>query len=235
MHVLALDTTTRDGSVAIVEDDRVIFEENGDPCRPHAERLPGDLVRALAAASLSPSDIDVFAVVSGPGSFTGVRTGIATIQGMALVHGRRVVAVSTLEAIAEAVSLVVKPGALIGTWMDARRHSVFSALWRLRDTARFSTHRFEEVESARVGDPEETLLRWARGPGAPVVVAGDGAVLYAGIIGSGSLVVAAPPLASVVGLMAVVRARENDTSDPAGVQPAYVRRPDVEAARDAGR
>lgn len=233
MRVLALDTTTRAGSVAIVEDDAVLFEERGEPGRPHAERLPGDLVRALDASHLSSSDIDVFAVVSGPGSFTGLRIGIATLQGMALVHQKRVVAVSTLAVLAEAGSLGLAPGALIGTWMDAHRQSVFSGLWRVSDRPPFAVNRFDEVEPAAVDDPVAALTRWQQSAGIPTVIAGDGAVLYAGVIGSLALVVAAPLLASLAGRMAVARARTGDTVDPAGVRPIYVRRPDAEVARDA--
>src|SRR5262245_2462620 len=128
MHVLALDTTTRAGSVAIVVDDRVLIEEMGDPSKSHAERLPEDVLRALAASGLSTAAIDVFAVASGPGSFTGLRIGIATIQGLALVHGKRVVPVSALRALAEIGAAQLAEGAIVGAWMDAYRRDVFSAL-----------------------------------------------------------------------------------------------------------
>ena len=98
MHVLALDTTTREGSVAIVADDCVLFEKSGDVSRSHAERLPEELTTALAVAGLATSNIDLFAVASGPGSFTGLRIGIATIQGLAVVHRKRVVPISALRS-----------------------------------------------------------------------------------------------------------------------------------------
>ena len=79
MRVLALDTTTPAGSVALVDEDRVVDERGGDPSRTHAQRLPGDLLRVLERRGLAMSDIDLFAVASGPGSFTGLRIGIATI------------------------------------------------------------------------------------------------------------------------------------------------------------
>src|SRR4051794_31362530 len=100
MRVLALDTTTRAGSVALVADDRVLFEAPGDAARSHAERLPVDLLRAVQSAGLTLGDVDVFAVASGPGSFTGLRIGIATMQGLAFVHGKRVAPVSVLLALA---------------------------------------------------------------------------------------------------------------------------------------
>src|SRR5437764_13514239 len=98
MKVLALDTTTRAGSAALVEDDRVVAERSGDGARTHALRLPGEIL-ALADEHAWPlSAIDLYAVASGPGSFTGLRIGIATIQGLAIVHRRRVVSVPVLDA-----------------------------------------------------------------------------------------------------------------------------------------
>ena len=100
MRVLALDTTERAGSVALVEDGRILLERQGDASRTHGERLPGE----LAALGAPFSSIDVFAVAIGPGSFTGLRIGIATMQGLALVNKRSVVGVSALEAHAQLAS-----------------------------------------------------------------------------------------------------------------------------------
>src|SRR5215470_12434494 len=104
MRVLALDTTTRAGSVALVDGDAVIDERGGDASRTHAERLPAEILSILAAHHRAIADVDLFAVASGPGSFTGLRIGIATIQGLAFVSGRRIVAVPALDAIAQLAS-----------------------------------------------------------------------------------------------------------------------------------
>jgi len=96
MRVLALDTTTRGGSLALVEDDRVLVERDGDAARPHAERLPADLMSLLDAAAAPMSSVDVYAVAAGPGSFTGLRIGMATMQGLAFVNRRPMVAVSAV-------------------------------------------------------------------------------------------------------------------------------------------
>ena len=83
MRVLALDTTTRAGSAALIEGDRIVDERSGDGSRTHALRMPGEIV-ALADASHWPlSSIDLYAVASGPGSFTGLRIGIAFAKGIA--------------------------------------------------------------------------------------------------------------------------------------------------------
>src|SRR5215831_7968433 len=105
MRVLALDTTGRAGSVAIVEDGRIVREHEGDASRTHGERLPGE----LEALGISFASVDVFAVASGPGSFTGLRVGIATMQGLALVTRRPVAGVSALEAHAQLASRMLAP------------------------------------------------------------------------------------------------------------------------------
>src|SRR6476659_2109290 len=117
MKVLALDPTTRAGSVALVEDDRIVDERGGDGARTHAERLPAEITAVAGANHLALADVDLYAVASGPGSFTGLRIGIATIQGLAFVHGRRVVALPALEALAQIASLDVAPGTLVTAWM----------------------------------------------------------------------------------------------------------------------
>jgi tRNA threonylcarbamoyladenosine biosynthesis protein TsaB len=73
MRVLALDTTSRAGSVALLEDDCVLAEHEGDASRPYAERLPADLVNLLALAAVPMTAVDLFAVAAGPGSFTSLR------------------------------------------------------------------------------------------------------------------------------------------------------------------
>jgi tRNA threonylcarbamoyladenosine biosynthesis protein TsaB len=234
MRVLALDTTTRAGSVAVVDDDAVLVERAGDPDRSFAERLPADALIALEASRLGLADIDVFAIAAGPGSFTGLRIGIATMQGFAFTRGRRVVAVSALAALAEAAGNQPS-GARIGVWMDAHRRDVFSALFRITDRPPYAADRLVELDPAAVGVPAATLARWEGAGLAPDVLIGDGAVLYAGSVAGRIPVIAPPPLAGIIARMAVARARAGESVDPAGVQPLYVRRPDAEVARDATR
>src|SRR3954470_7395271 len=180
MRVIALDTTTRSGSAALIDGDRIVDERAGDGARTHALRMPAEIVDLAAANGWALSDADLFAVASGPGSFTGLRIGIATIQGLALVHRRRVVAVPVLDALAHAVSRDLADGTVIGAWMDAHRGDVFAALYRVNGGAPFSRARLDEIEGATVGTPAATLSRWrARGETMPAVIVGDGAMLYA--------------------------------------------------------
>jgi tRNA threonylcarbamoyladenosine biosynthesis protein TsaB len=239
MHVLALDTTTRDGSVALVDQQGIVEECHGDAARSHAERLPGELIRLAGAHGLSLGEIDLFAVAAGPGSFTGLRIGIATIQGLALTTGRRIVAVSALEALAQGGGAA--PGTFVAAWMDARRQDVFTALYEITDAAECSRERLVEVEEPSVGKPAATLSRWSsRIREASVLFVGDGAMLYADSIetfsksgvASWKLLPETPLLAGAIGRMALSRAERGETIDPAAVHPLYVRRPDAEVERE---
>jgi tRNA threonylcarbamoyladenosine biosynthesis protein TsaB len=232
MRVLALDTTTRPGSVAVIEDGRVIVDAPGDATRSHAERLPGEITDALASAGLATADIDLFAVACGPGSFTGLRIGIATIQGLAFVHGTRVAAISALRALGEAAAAGRSEGTLVGAWMDAHRGDVFTALYRIEQPAAAEVARLVELEEPMVSAPEATLVRW-RGLGVPRAICGDGASKYGELLPSSIVVVEAPPLAGVIGRLALAAARDELTVAPAGIQPLYVRRPDAELAWEA--
>lgn len=231
MRILALDTSTRAGSVALVDEDRVVLERRGDPEPTHAERLPGDLLAVMKEGGVTMVDVDVFAIASGPGSFTGLRVGIATLQGLAFVARRPIAPVSALEALGQIAGHETRTGRLIGAWMDAHRGDVFSALYRVGDGAPFAASRLIEIEGPAVGSPAATLSRWRDAGFAVDIFVGDGAELYANVIARGR-VMTPPALAGAIGRIAVHRARGGQTVDPAGVQPLYVRRPDAEIDRD---
>jgi len=234
MKVIALDTTTRGGSVALVDDDRIVDERAGDAARSHAERLPSEITELAVAHRLALSDVDLYAVALGPGSFTGLRIGIATIQGLAFVHRRRVVGVSALEALADAQRRAETRGTIVAAWMDAHRRDVFTALYRVGDAGSSNGSALEEIEGPAVGDPQSTLDRWRRDRGlAPAVFVGDGAVLYGAEIRRtivDARLAPLPLLASTIGRLAIARA--SGAMDPAALRPLYVRRPDAEIARD---
>jgi tRNA threonylcarbamoyladenosine biosynthesis protein TsaB len=235
MRILSLDTTTRAGSVALVEDDRIIAQRRGDPSLTHAERLPRDILSLLEAHGTGPAGVDLFAVASGPGSFTGLRVGIATIQGFAFVQRRRVAAVSALEALAQLAGCDLAAGAAVGVWMDAQRRDVFSALYRLTSNRPFGPGRLVEIEGPAVGDPAATLGRWGRSVDSEIVFVGDGAEQYRNVLRSrqpDARIIDATPLAGAIGLMAVACSEAGGTVDPAEVRPLYVRRPDAVVDRE---
>ncbi len=242
MLVLALDTTTRQGSVALSRDGRILALDAGDAAIAHGARLPGDLAHLLDAQGVRVGDVDLFAVAAGPGSFTGLRIGIATMQGLALGNGKPLAGVSALDAIHDAVSsslsslsspLSPQPSALspisevsLAVWMDAGRGQVFSAIYKQSAVC----------EAAIVDKPATILARWASERTLPNVYAGDGALGYADAIRAAvpgaHLVEPVPPLAPSVAKLAEAHVREHGASPADAVRPIYIRRPDVELARD---
>jgi tRNA threonylcarbamoyl adenosine modification protein YeaZ len=133
--ILTLDTTTRAGSCALWRGGDIVDERVGNPEHTHAHRLPNDLAKLLASHRLRLKDVTLYAIASGPGSFTGLRVGIATMQALALVHDRLIVPISSLEALAYCAAREdptrARPGTYIGAWMEAYRGELFCALYRV--------------------------------------------------------------------------------------------------------
>jgi len=223
MMTLALDTSTRTGGFAVLRGDDVLAEVPGEAARSHAERLPGDLMTALDRAGLALAEVEVFAVAVGPGSFTGLRVGIATMQGLALAAQRPLVGVSTLDALTR---VAAAGNARVATWVDAWRGEVYAALY---DGTR-------EVEGVRVERPEAILTRLR---GTPTLFIGDGALMHRDLIQAamgpdGELArVLAPPLSGTIGRLARAEIVAGRRPGPAEIQPLYVRRPDVVLTREA--
>lgn len=234
MRVIALDTTTRSGSIALVEDDRIVDERAGDATRTHAQRLPAEIIALLEAHGTGVAGVDLYAVASGPGSFTGLRIGIATVQGLALVQGRPAAGISALEALAQAASVDRPPGTLIAALIDAHRREVFAAVYRVTADRPFTRARLVEVDGATAGDPAAMFARWRDRLDAAIdLCVGDGAILYAEAIAQAmpsSAVVAPPLIAGAIGRMAIER--HTEAVPPGGLRALYVRRPDVELERE---
>jgi tRNA threonylcarbamoyladenosine biosynthesis protein TsaB len=227
---LSLDTTTRAGSAALTRGDRTLALVVGDPARTHGERLPGDIAALLAAATCAVDDVGLYAVAAGPGSFTGLRVGIAAVQGLALATGRKVVPVSSLDALSACDAAAANGPELTAAWIDAQRGQIFGALYRGRGRL-----------SAPVALPPEQVLKlWiAERPTLatdPPLFVGDGAMRYRDVIRAtlpAATIVEPPPLAPVIGRLAAARLAE--AVAPHAIVPVYVRAPDAELARDRSR
>jgi tRNA threonylcarbamoyladenosine biosynthesis protein TsaB len=227
LHILALDTTTRAGSVALVLDDAVVAERSGDPTLTHGQRLPGDVKTVLDAAGITLDAVEGLAVAAGPGSFTGLRVGIATVQGLAVARHLTVVPVPTLEALARSLGRSASD-ALVAAWMDGQRGEVFAML---------CDHQGRELIPAIAASPARVLEAWHLEVDQPIVFIGDGAVRYRPVLerhlGRPVRIVAPPPLAGTIGRIAF--AEPHRAVAPHEIVPIYVRRPDAELARERRR
>ena len=166
----------------------------------------------------------------GRDPFTGMRIGIATMQGLALANRTSLVGISALDAIHEAVSsqpsVLSSPAVVeVAVWMDAQRGQVYSALYRNGVL----------VEPALADKPADILGRWAHQKIRPGVYAGDGALLYQSLIrdaDSEARIIEPPALAPSIAALAEAARRERGESTPDAIRPIYVRRSDAELVRD---
>ncbi|HIE93833.1 MAG TPA: tRNA (adenosine(37)-N6)-threonylcarbamoyltransferase complex dimerization subunit type 1 TsaB [Acidobacteria bacterium] len=257
MLILALDTTTADGSVAIARDGRLLDEHIGDPAVRQGQRLPGDIESLLARHGLTTGSVDRYAVALGPGSFTGLRVGIATIQALALVHGRPVVGLSVLDALVDVVAqrfAATDRGAdllgladlgdipdVIVPWVDAKRGEVFAAIYEPAQGERTTEVRpgttWRVVDGPVAVEPEPLLDRWGAALASRrTLFIGDGVsgtrTLLESRLGPGSRTVdRLPPLAGVMARMAGVSPWCEQASTPHALRPVYVRRHYADLAR----
>jgi tRNA threonylcarbamoyladenosine biosynthesis protein TsaB len=204
-RVLALDTTGESGSIALVEDGRLLEERPLSSPDGFAHILFGEIESLLAKHGLGLRDIDVFASASGPGSFTGVRVGLAAVKGLAEATGRKVIAISNLQALAW---YGTKP--LRATVIDARRGEIFGAVYSnaLEPVCPEVVIRLDAwLAALPAGDVEFITTRTVI-PGLPAATQAPGS------------------LAAAIGAIASLcfdRAR-----DPAEIDANYVRRSDAE-------
>lgn len=237
MVLVALDTTTRAGSCALVRDGVPVAVVSGAEDRPHAVRLPGDILDLLSAHHLALADVDGFAVASGPGSFTGLRIGIAAIQGLAFATGKPAVGVSTLDALARAAAPGVADDETIGVWMDAQRGEVFAARYRVATARDGVATAVAPVDEPVSMPPELVAAQWrADGLGTALFV-GDGALHYRTAVaaaggGRWRIIDPTPALAGTIGVMAAEALAGGGAFLPHAIAPVYVRRSDAELARD---
>jgi tRNA threonylcarbamoyladenosine biosynthesis protein TsaB len=224
MVVLALDTTTPAGSCALAVDGSVVREEASDVSLPPATRLPLDLMMLLEHSAVALGAVDVFAVATGPGSFTGLRIGISTMQGLAFAAGKPLIGVSGLDALARMADREAA-GRPIATWVDAWRGEVYAALYM----------NGVETSAPVVAKPEEILDKL---PNQPTLFIGDGARAHQEKVLQhlGRHALAENPAPLLAGTIAMIAGDITSTgayAPPHAVRPMYVRRTDAELARDA--
>lgn len=233
MVVLALETVSRAGSVALWHDGACAALE-GDPSRSHAERLPGEMLALLDAHGMSPADVSLLSVVTGPGSFTGLRVGVATVQGFAMARRIRTLGVPTLDALVTTWRLEHDEDVPLVACLDGQRGEVFVTAIDARAGQPLAACRV--LVPPMVATPDEAAVRLAEvtDPAGRLVIVGDGGVRYATTFARrlpGASIEPAPrPLAEAAAVLAVARAPE--AGAPHALRAVYIRRPDVELTRE---
>lgn len=191
--------------------------------RSHAERLPTEALSWLTSQGSALADLDAIAVVAGPGSFTGLRVGVAAAQGWAFAIGKPVIGVPTLDALASDPAVAGLRDVLVVPMIDGQRSEVFYSAWR--DGA--------EVLPAAAARPEEAIAAvMSAFPGTSVVAIGDGLTKYAAVVAAAGWArkeMSAPLAESAVRLAA---GGTYPAASPHAIRPIYVRRPDAEVVRE---
>lgn len=127
MNILAVDTTTFSGSVALLRDTKLLGEISLESPMTHSEKLLPAINFILKMNDLEVSDIQGFALTVGPGSFTGIRIGLSTVKSFSCASGKPVAPVSTLEALA--FKLRGDQRRLLSPLLDAKKEEVYAALF----------------------------------------------------------------------------------------------------------
>ena len=222
MPIFCLDTSTRAGSMALWRNGTVQSVVRADP-RSHAERLPTEALEWLAETGIDLASLDAIAVVAGPGSFTGLRVGVAATQGWAFALSKPVIGVPTLDAVAADASVAGVEGTLVVPMIDGQRSEVFFSVWRGG----------REVMPAAALRPAEAIAAvMSEFPDSPAIAIGDALAKYATVVdgaGWSRREMSAPLAENAVRLAAAGRYPRGTAH---AIRPIYVRRPDAEVVRE---
>ncbi len=230
MLVLGIETATSRLGLALWRDGRGLAELELDLGRRHCEKLLVELDGLLADLELPASALSAIAVSQGPGSFTGLRIGLAFAKGLALALGCPLAGVPTLAALAAGAAPWEGP---LVACLDARRGEVYFSACVLQPGGEV------ELGEVRAGGPEDVAAA-SSALGSRVLIVGEGAAIVRPALGH-EAVIAPPslalPRAAVVAALGAERLRTGGGEEPDHVEPIYVRRSDAEIRRGflAGR
>lgn len=166
MKILGLDTSTLMATCAVIEDDILIGEFSLNQNMSHSEKLVPMIKEVLDNLNLKIDDIDLYGVSTGPGSFTGLRIGVATVKGFAHLFDKPLVGVSTLEGLA----FNLPHNEIVVPMIDARRDRVYTGIYTW-ENGRLKT--IMEPDVIEVDDLLKILDKYEK-----VAVNGDGSSLY---------------------------------------------------------
>jgi len=220
--ILALETSTGCGSIALTRDEQLLAEVTLKPERVHSRRLLGTVSWLLEALGLAWQDLDGIGISMGPGSFTGLRIGLAAAKGLAMAADLPLVGISSLDALSLACMGHVGQVCPV---LDARKEEVYAALYETPAPDRYPRRLCPD----RAVRPEELTASIDR----PTLVAGPAVAIYEDVFRQNDYVeiLSAPlahPRALYVALLARERLLANELLDPALAVPEYVRASEAE-------
>ena len=167
MRILSVDSTAAPASVCLYDGGRVVAEYYMHTGLTHSQTLVAMIDSVLRLTGTDAGEIDCYAVNSGPGSFTGVRIGVSAVKGMAYAADKPCVGVSTLESMAYNLLCA---DAVVCACMDARRHQVYNALFRVKNS---EAERLTQDRAIGIEELVDELKAYSE----PVILVGDGSQL----------------------------------------------------------
>jgi len=228
MLILAADTSGRQSSVALLRNEEVLAASGGFSDEPYASRFFRDVSLILDQARVELARIEVFAVGTGPGSFTGLRVGLTAVKGWAEAFGRQIVPVSGLQAVAVQARTTDRP---VCSVMDARAGKLYGAVFGQDNSGAARL----QLKGEEVVLGTEEFFPWiSEGANAkiPVFVTPTRQAVEAALAASpmaGAMIEeVSGELAPFIGRIGYARAREGLTVDPANLEANYIRRSDAE-------
>ena len=232
MKILAMDSSGLVASVAFLEDEKIKGLENINYQKTHSQTLLPMLDDLLKTLGEDPKDIDFLACANGPGSFTGLRIGVATVKGLGMGLCKKVIEVSTLEALSLNWP---KAEGIVCPIMDARRSQVYAAAYTFGENDTKPVEVIEPV-NCEIGE----LLERLETLGKKVYFTGDGVPVYKEFIESNLKVPFVFPIAANeyqnaanVAILGKIYANEGKAKDACDVTPVYLRKPQAEREREA--
>jgi tRNA threonylcarbamoyladenosine biosynthesis protein TsaB len=218
MRVLAVETSTRAGGVALLDDERIVGEYLLDVRSTHSERLMSGVERLMADAGWAPEALDGLAVAVGPGSFTGLRIGLSAVKGLALALAVPIAAVPTLDALAASLPHAAWPVCPV---LAARKDEVYASLYRWRGGA--ARREWEYLALS----PTSLAARLTE----RVIVVGDGAESVRSPLAELAPAPSRRPSPAWVGHLGLSMLRGGNTVAPAALVPLYLRPFEAELER----
>jgi len=234
MRILAVESSSATASVAVLQDGKLLGEISINNQMTHSQTLMPMLDELMMRLQLDPQDIDFYAASIGPGSFTGLRIGVSIIKGIAYAAQKPVVAVPTLEAMAEGFASFA---GIVCPMLDARNNQVFTAIFS-GDGCNIT--KTTEVMGVTIEEAiNECRAQIALNPGKKVLFTGDGAVLHMAVLqetfGVGcTFPKAARILNSAVDVAVVAKKmiENGETTDSMSIKPFYLRKSQAERLAD---
>lgn len=216
--ILSVETATLAGSVALARGEQILAaSSNNDAGISHSNRLLNDIDGLLSGAHVALNQINLFTVATGPGSFTGLRIGIATVKALAETLERPCAGIPTLEAVALAAGESARSVALL----PAGRGEVFAQLFSVTHDGLVTA-----LDNATHISPQR--LREKYGSLEDVVWCGEGALAHSALLTNGRIAGSIPNLATHVASLALKRFRAGQLHAPDALQAVYVRPSDAE-------